>query len=152
MSIAGLILQWIIRRRFPNVRSLTTQALADWLAQGDRPLLLDARTTEEFAVSHLPDARLMAPTTLIDATLPNDCLKGKPLDTPIVVYCSVGYRSAVLCDRLQKAGHTNVVNLEGSIFQWANEGRMVYQGDRVVQAVHSYNRLWGLFLRGDRHL
>lgn len=42
-------------------------------------------------------------------------------DSHIVVYCSVSYRSSILARRLQDMGFTNVYNLEGSIFKWANE-------------------------------
>jgi len=143
------VLKWLIRRRFPQVRSLTTQALADWLTESEPPLLLDVRTAAEFAVSHLPGALWLDPATPTSPT--PGCLQDKPLDTPIALYCSVGYRSAIMGDRLQKAGYTHVMNLEGSIFQWANEGRALYQGDRLVLSVHPYNRLWGLLLRGDRH-
>jgi rhodanese-related sulfurtransferase len=103
------------------------------------------RTAAEFAVSHLPDALWLDPAT--PTSLTPVFLQGKPLDTPIAFYCSVGYRSAIMGDRLQKAGYTQVVNLAGSIFQWANVGRAVYQSDRVVSTVHPYNRFFGWLLR-----
>jgi rhodanese-related sulfurtransferase len=140
-----IMLKWVIRRRFPKVRSLTTQVLADWLQSPEPPLLLDVRTAAEFAVSHLPGALWLDPAT--PTSLTPMFLQGEPLDTPIALYCSIGYRSAIMGDRLQKAGYTQVVNLAGSIFQWANEGRLVHQGDRVVSTVHPYNRFRGWLLR-----
>ena len=44
-------------------------------------------------------------------------------NTPIVVYCSVGYRSEKIGEKLRKAGYTNVTNLFGGLFTWANENR-----------------------------
>jgi hypothetical protein len=74
----------------------------------------------------------------------------QPLDLPIVTYCSVGYRSGAFAERLRSAGFTNVVNLEGSIFRWANEGRPLFRSARPVTEVHPYNRTWGLLLKEDR--
>jgi rhodanese-related sulfurtransferase len=129
-----------IRSQFPGVAPISTQALATWLQQERPPVLLDVRRAEEFAVSHLPQAQHV-PTAeaALQATLTPD--------QPIVVYCSVGYRSARLAQQLQEAGFTQVYNLEGSIFQWVNEGRRVVQGDQTVEQVHPYNRLWGLLLK-----
>ena len=46
------------------------------------------RTATEFGTSYLPGARLLEPGATLAADLP-----ALPRDTPIVVYCSVGYRS-----------------------------------------------------------
>ncbi len=132
-----------IRHRFPTVVHITTNELAAWLADPTRPppLLLDVRAPEEYAVSHLQGAQL-AP----DLAAARRLLAGRPASTPVVVYCSVGYRSAALARELKRAGFTGVRNLEGSIFAWANEGRPVYRGERQVRAVHPYDRRWGRFL------
>jgi 3-mercaptopyruvate sulfurtransferase SseA len=63
-----------------------------------------------------------------------------------VVYCSVGYRSARVAHWLGGQGYTNVRNLTGSIFQWANEGRPVFRDDRPTNEVHPYDQRWGLLL------
>ena len=139
-----------IHHRFPAVMEITTGALAARLADSTRPppLLLDARTPEEYAVSHLRGARL-APTPAAAQAI----LAGRPKGVEVVVYCSVGYRSAEVAAALQGAGYTAVRNLEGSIFQWANEGRTVYRGEgdgeRPVGRVHPYNRRWGRLLHRD---
>ncbi len=104
-------------------------------------MLLDARTEAEYAVSHLRGARRIDP-----AHPALDPLSGVPKTAAIVVYCSVGYRSASVADWLMAQGFGNVRNLEGSLFRWANEGRPVYQGERRVTRVHPYDRTWGLLL------
>lgn len=73
-------------------------------------------------------------------------------DRPIVVYCSVGYRSSILARKLQDKGFTNVYNLEGSIFKWANEGRPLVQGKVTVHKVHPYNAHWGHLLERKYHV
>jgi hypothetical protein len=44
-----------------------------------------------------------------------------------------------------------VYNLDGSIFQWANEGRPLYSGTNRVASVHPYDREWGRFLKKELH-
>ena len=68
----------------------------------------------------------------------------------VVVYCSVGYRSSRLAEKLRARGIENVFNLEGSLFQWANEGRPLYRGDERVYEAHPYDDEWGQLL--DRRL
>lgn len=131
----------MIRNKFPHAPAISTASLAAWLQSGVQPapILLDVRRPEEFAISHLPQAYY---TPNLDAVRAMDL----PLDAPVVVYCSVGYRSARMVEQLREAGYTQALNLEGSIFQWANEGRPLVQASQPTQAVHPYNRLWGLLL------
>ena len=106
-----------VRKRFPNVRQLSTQNLAAWRADTNRNaglLLVDAREPAEFGVSHLEGARNLTGVSAVKAAVSSNA-------QPVVVYCSVGYRSSALADKLQKAGLTNVFNLEGSIFAWATK-------------------------------
>lgn len=133
-----------IRRHFPEVETISTTQLAAWLADRSRPapLLVDARSPAEHAVSHLPGAVLA-----VAGGGDLDTLTGGEPRRPIVVYCSLGFRSARLAERLAEAGHTEVYNLEGSIFVWADEGRPLYRGEREVRQVHPYGAIWGrLFL------
>lgn len=50
---------------------------------------------------------------------------------------------------MQQSGFSNVYNLDGSIFAWANEGRPVYRGDKQVDEVHPYNQSGGTFCMID---
>ena len=136
-----------VRDRFPDVRQLSTADLAAWLADPQRPppVLLDARTEKEFAVSHLRGARRVEPSAKADALL-----RELPPDRPVVVYCAVGYRSSAVAERLQKAGVRTVFNLEGSIFQWANEGRPLEADGHPADKVHPYNGRYGKWLAPDR--
>jgi len=66
-----------------------------------------------------------------------------------VTYCSVGYRSAKMAQRLRNAGYTNVQNLEGSIFEWANEHRPLVRDGEPTKQVHPYSALRGHLLRDE---
>lgn len=134
-----------IAKDFPGTPNVTTAGLAVWLADSDRqqPVLLDVRAPAEFAVSHLRSSQNVSPT-----------LQARELrlakDQPIVAYCSVGYRSSALVERLRKAGFTRVYNLRGSLFAWANEGRPLWCGSKEAQTVHPFNGTWGKLLQSHR--
>lgn len=127
-----------LRTQFPEVAIITTMELA---ALASPPLLLDVREENEYAVSHLAGA-LRAEKDPV-AQLQKI---GVHTDALIVVYCSVGYRSAVLAEKLQKSGFTNVRNLKGSLFAWANEGRPLVNAFGITEGAHPFNILWGRYL------
>lgn len=134
----------MIRARFPAVAHVPTDTLQSWLDKSPKQedlILLDVRKPEEFAVSHLQGAR--AASSKDEAMR---ILRGVPANRRIVVYCSVGYRSSELAEFLMKTGFTEVYNLEGSIFRWANEGRPVYRAEERARGVHPYDSYWGRLL------
>ena len=136
----------MITSDFPKVRQLGTDSLAAWLADTSRPapLILDVRKSEEYAVSHLQGAVRVEP-----GATDFSFLDSVDSDRPIVAYCSVGYRSSDLAQKIAEAGYTNVSNLHGSIFRWANEGRPVYRDGEPVKQVHPYDRIWGVLLNSE---
>lgn len=112
-------------------------------AQASHAYLLDARERREFEVSHLENARFVG---FDDFSL--DRVADIPKDSAVVVYCSVGYRSEKVAEKLLAAGFTKVVNLYGGIFQWVNEGNMVVDADdHPTPKVHAYSRTWGVWLK-----
>ena len=129
-----------------TVALISTEELEKRLKGKTAPVLLDIRKAEEYAVSHLPGARLMLPDSN-----PAVVLADLDKDTELVVYCSVGIRSARMARKLEEAGFRNVENLEGSIFKWANEGRPVYRESKEVEVVHPFNKKWGRLLDETRH-
>jgi sterol desaturase/sphingolipid hydroxylase (fatty acid hydroxylase superfamily)/rhodanese-related sulfurtransferase len=128
-------LAWV-RAEFPAVPRLQSSELAAWMAdpQRDQPALLDVRTAEEYAVSHLPGAVRVEPTARV-----RDVLDRHGEQKALVTYCSVGYRSSQLAEALIGRGRTNVFNLEGSIFAWANGGYPLERAGRPVTEVHPYS-------------
>jgi|GEM_PF-162527 len=106
-------------------------------------VLLDAREPEEFAVSRLAGARY-AGYDLFDLNMLGDLDRNQT----VVVYCSVGYRSEKIAEKLLEAGFSQVYNLYGGIFEWVNAGQPVVDASgKLTDLVHAYNRTWGLFLQ-----
>ena len=135
----------IVRETFPEVPQLSTERLAELLEADADVVLLDARSTEEFETSHLRGA-----VRATNTRAAREAIKGRGEKPIVVVYCSVGYRSSRLAQRLRALGIENVFNLEGSLFKWANENRAVYRGSTQVRRVHPYDEDWGELLDETR--
>lgn len=105
-------------------------------------LILDTRSKPEFEVSHIPNALWVGFEEFERSKIIHF-----PKDTAIVVYCSVGYRSALIGQELEKAGFTNVKNLYGGIFEWLNKGLLITnQEGQAVDTVHGFSPFWGIWL------
>jgi rhodanese-related sulfurtransferase len=106
-------------------------------------VLLDAREPNEYAVSHLANA---LPVGYNGFTM--DAVKQIDKNAPVVVYCSVGYRSEKVAEKLIAAGFTNVRNLYGGIFEWKNQQQPVVDTEgQATNKVHAYSKMWGIWLK-----
>ncbi len=104
-------------------------------------VILDSREQPEYETSHIDGAIHVGYNKL-----KRQVLQDIPKDAQIVVYCSVGYRSERVAYQLQKQGYTNVKNLYGSIFEWANRGYPLVSADGATTDVHTYNRKWSQWM------
>lgn len=109
-------------------------------------VILDAREKSEYDVSHLQNA--------IWVGYDNFKLENLKIgtDKDIVVYCSVGYRSEKVGEKLEDAGFRNVSNLHGGIFDWVNHGYPIVDnnGKNTVK-IHPYSNSWGKWLtKGEK--
>ena len=112
-------------------------------ASKGRFVVLDTRPEAEYVVSHLPDARRAGYEDFDEATV-----AGIPRDQPVVVYCTVGYRSERIGERLLALGFTQVFNLYGGIFAWKNQGYPVVDAQgQPTERVHTYNQDWSQWLQ-----
>jgi rhodanese-related sulfurtransferase len=132
--------------RYPFVNAVSTSALSEMMVRQNKSpeenafLLLDIREPHEYAVSHLPGAIHVHPNDVV--AYANRNLTTYPKTNTIVVYCAVGVRSAAAAQSLTGLGFTNVVNLTGSIFAWANEGHAIVGG----ALVHPFDAHWSQLL------
>lgn len=110
--------------------------------KSNKSVFLDVREEEEFNVSHIKYAIRMEPNG-------SGIHELKDIDksTKIIVYCSVGARSQSFGEKLVKKGYTNVFNIYGGIFHWANSNYpLVNMYNQPVKNVHGYNADWGKWL------
>ena len=106
-------------------------------------VILDARETEEYNTSHLKNAQLVG----YNKFKLKKTLKTLPKNKPIVVYCSIGYRSEKIAEKLQKKGY-QVYNLYGGIFDWKNKNNTVIDStNNPTENVHTYNKEWSKWLK-----
>jgi rhodanese-related sulfurtransferase len=93
-------------------------------------------------VSHLPNALF-----LDYGKFKADEVEGINRKTKIIVYCSVGYRSERIGEKLLKMGFVDVHNLYGGIFDWVNNDHTVVNPAGIrTDSVHTYNKDWSRWL------
>lgn len=108
--------------------------------------ILDAREKEEYQVSHIPNARYIGYKKFEEAML-----EDIPKNAKVVVYCSVGYRSEKIGEKLKVAGYENIYNLYGSIFEWVNAGNEVEDDNgQKTNRIHTYNKKWSQWVIDGR--
>ena len=97
-----------------RVREVSIDDVKARLDRGDKFILVDVREESEYAKDHLPGA-----IHLGKGVIERDIEERVPeLDTPVVLYCGGGYRSALAADNLQKMGYSNVLSMNGGIRGW----------------------------------
>ena len=129
---------------YPLISFIESAELEELYRDGAVPIVVDVRTEDEFAVSHLSGAIRIETADAIAEVLTDK-------DAPIVVYCSVGYRSAGVAAELEKLGYGNVKNLRHSIFAWADQGRPLVSEHGDTDYVHPFNRVWGSLISRPLH-
>ena len=131
-----------IRSDHPNVPHLNLEEVQQRIGQFT---VIDVRDPEEFQVSQIPGA--------INIHEPEALLKfANEHQGDLLLYCSVGLRSAQLTELLHSQGATHTTNFVGSIFAWGNQGLALTNAQGETGFVHPYNWYWGWrYLNSDRH-
>ena len=78
--------------------------------------VIDVREESEWARGHIPEAVHLGKGVIerdIEKAIPN-------IDTPLVLYCGGGYRSALAAESLQKMGYRDVRSMAGGWSAWNN--------------------------------
>lgn len=83
-----------------------------------KTIFIDVRETQEWEAGHLPNAIHLSKGVIerdIEKTIPDT-------QTPLVLYCSGGYRSAIAALNIQKMGYKEVCSMKGGTTAWLAEG------------------------------
>jgi rhodanese-related sulfurtransferase len=100
-----------------RIREVSIDDVKARLDRREKFVLVDVREESEYANDHLPGA-----IHLGKGIIERDIEERVPqLDTPLVLYCGGGYRSALAADNLQKMGYTNVLSMDGGIRGWRDK-------------------------------
>jgi phage shock protein E len=96
--------------------SIAPTELAARRASGTAPVVIDVRTSEEFATGHIPGA----------VNIPYDVVATRisEIDAPngVALYCMVGPRARKGETALLRAGYAPVLHLEGGLAAWQEAG------------------------------
>lgn len=93
--------------------------------------LLDVRRPAEYEEGHIKGSTLANWEDKADFEKHAEHLdKNKP----VYVYCRSGKRSSAAADFLSEQGFKNVINLEGGILEWKQEGKEVEAGQKSQAA------------------
>ena len=123
-----------LAKQYPDVEHIS---IATYLRDYPHALLIDVRDADEFAVSRIPGAvHIGSQGALLEFA------KAHP-DQPLILYCSVGARSAAATAFLQAHQVNTAKNLAGSIFEWSNMGRPLVNNQGDTDEVHPYNAFRG---------
>jgi rhodanese-related sulfurtransferase len=129
-----------IADRYASVRQLTQAEFDSW--RTDRPLtLVDVRDPDEFAVSHLRGAIRVDPGA--SAEQARRAIGPVPRDGAIVLYCTIGFRSSRMAERIREAyggaSGPAIANLRGGVIAWANADRPLVNAAGATNRVHPYD-------------
>ena len=100
-------------------RNVSTAEAAALLRGKSSLVVLDVRTSDEFAHGHLPGARLQD----FYARDFEQKLKTYPRDSLYLVYCASGGRSTKVVKRMRALGFRTAYNLRGGFEAWLDAGQ-----------------------------
>jgi rhodanese-related sulfurtransferase len=107
-----------------HIREVSIDDVQAKIDRREQFLLVDVREESEYAQDHLPGA-----IHLGKGVIERDIEQRVPqLDSPVVLYCGGGYRSALAADNLQKMGYTNVLSMDGGIRGWREKNLPLTRG------------------------
>jgi len=118
LAAALLVLALPLACSIATSPALSRQQLADRIARGDAPFVLDVRTEGEYREGHVPGA--MHISFLSVGSHIDEIPVAK--DQPIVIYCAHGPRAAWAARKLRKAGFSEVTYLDGHMTAWEEDG------------------------------
>lgn len=101
-----------------RIHEVTIDDVKSKLDLGEKFLLIDVREESEYAKDHLPGSIHLGKGIIerdVEDRVPD-------LDTPMVLYCGGGFRSALAADNLQKMGYTQVSSMDGGVRGWREKG------------------------------
>lgn len=111
-----------------TVTTISPQQLFQLQNAGSDIELIDVRTPVEYREVHADIARNI-PLDRLDGT---ELTAGKSDSTPLYVICRSGGRGKQACEKLQAAGFTHVVNVEGGTQAWEQAGLPVVRGKKAI--------------------
>ncbi len=101
--------------------TIDVKTLALWLEERERGerdfLLVDVREPNEFEINRIPGSVLVPKNEF----LTGEALATLPQETPVVLHCKTGIRSAEVLAVLKQAGLADAVHVGGGVSAWVSQ-------------------------------
>jgi len=113
----------LVNQAKQEIHELSAESLNAMIDSDDELYLIDVREDHEWGTGHIPTAIHIGKGIIerdIEKTIPDSHAK-------IVVYCSGGFRCALVADTLQKMGYNDVYSLEKGSQGWVEAGYKLTQ-------------------------
>ncbi len=85
---------------------------------GKRPVMIDVREQDEYSQGFIPGSKWI-PRGFLELRI-EDAVPER--DTPVVIYCAGGTRSALAAKSLKELGYSNVSSMAGGFAAWKRNG------------------------------
>ena len=113
-----------------KTKEITPESVHELIQKHDPTVIVDVRERDEIENGYVPTAQLLGRGFLesrIGKVAPD-------AETPIVVYCAGGVRSALATNALEMMGYTNVQSMAGGFGRWAQHGLPVETRKSLTQS------------------
>ncbi|TEW53542.1 rhodanese-like domain-containing protein [Psychromonas sp. RZ22] len=114
VAIAGMLIHTTIKSKLSNVTDVDPQG-ATMLMNKQDAIVVDLRSAEEFKKGHIVNAKNITVSQIEQGKL--SAIENHK-QTPIIVVCASGTRSAGAGEKLVKAGFEQVNNLYSGMSGW----------------------------------
>lgn len=112
--------QQLIAEAKASIKETTALEVQEQLARGESLVLVDIREQNEWNLGHA------APAIYIGRGVLESQIESRvPRESPVVLYCASGNRSALAAKVLQEMGYTNVASMAGGFRDWVASGGQV---------------------------
>lgn len=113
----------LVNQAKKRIHELSAESLKHKIDNHEELYLIDVREDHEWSTGHIPTAIHIGKGIIerdIEKTIPD-------VHAEIVVYCSGGFRCALVADSLQNMGYTNVHSLDLGSKGWTDAGYKLTQ-------------------------
>lgn len=110
-----------------HINEITPQELKDRIDQQQDFVLIDVREESEWNTGHIPTAIHLSKGIIerdIEKTIPD-------ASSPIVLYCSGGFRSVLAAYNVHQMGYSNVESVVSGLQGWRDAGYPLEQTQAV---------------------
>ena len=108
----------LVNQTKKQIKEITPQSLKALIDSNQPFYLIDVRESQELSSGHIPNAIHLS-KGIVERDIEKQIVNP---DALIVVYCSGGFRCALVAHSLQDMGYTNVFSLDTGLQGWIDAG------------------------------